>query len=367
MSDYPIYRYSSPFIFSKIVVDSKDIYSLTEAIETAQKQQKKYSFTEKGLILLPEKEFLWPVKQDDTDSINLREKIERNDVIYTVDGNEITIRDAIRNTLDATLLWALQNKIKDLIEITIALGADPTISNEKGENSLFYSIIIEDMPLFEKLIQLFIEKKISLDIQDKFGNTALLHAVLKENIYAATQLLFAGADPTIKNNKGYKAAMYTKDFSLIELLEKPDLLKYSEFSLRAISSKLQEKDAKIHANLCLKFYTNSLEIILEHMDKIGFLKEPSETGKLEELGQLLFAFSNLLSARGDMDKLAHDARSASAKQGHPIAKRIIENFSHYPKTFYNKKDHAITLEEEKQKASDSLEEKVISDNFFKKN
>jgi len=134
------------------------------------------------------------------------------------------------------LMGAAHRGKHSLVNLLIASGADTNCFNKNNESALSCTldmgytqsaeILLEagckkiidhqglcfQTPLIRAtkynlitMIILFIKYGCNLNLQDQDGNTALMHAVIKDNVSAVQILLAAGADTTIKNKDGKKA------------------------------------------------------------------------------------------------------------------------------------------------------------------
>lgn len=86
----------------------------------------------------------------------------------------------------------------------IEQGANINAKDKKGTNAFMYAAYSNSIILLKK----FIELKVNVNDVDENGNTALMKAVLKSNSLAIKILLEAGADPNIRNKRGFNVFDY---------------------------------------------------------------------------------------------------------------------------------------------------------------
>ena len=99
---------------------------------------------------------------------------------------------------------SFKHEAEDLIPILLEKGIDINAAQSKGDqrNPLMMAVIVKSL----KIVKLLLQHNADLNIQDKYGNTALGISVImyrSEKDAAVLQcLLKNGADPDLKNNAG---------------------------------------------------------------------------------------------------------------------------------------------------------------------
>lgn len=125
---------------------------------------------------------------------------------------------------------AVQSGSWDIVRILLDNGANINIQTRSGQTPLMLSAATVDINRqpTDGPARLFIERGAQLDIQDTEGNTALIHAVLKNNEPMVRLLLENGANPNVQNAVGQTALSIAKsdpvenqNKAIIELLKNP--------------------------------------------------------------------------------------------------------------------------------------------------
>ena len=110
-------------------------------------------------------------------------------------GCDLNLRDKYENT---ALHWAIQHEA--VVQLLLAKGADVNAKNDCGQTAL--SWVARDGLLLVAQI-LLIDYSADVNIQDKYGCTALHGAALKGREDMLELLLEQGADPNIKDKDGW--------------------------------------------------------------------------------------------------------------------------------------------------------------------
>ncbi|KAF8196194.1 ankyrin repeat-containing domain protein [Mycena galopus ATCC 62051] len=94
--------------------------------------------------------------------------------------------------------WAARNGYLYIIQLLIAHGADPTIADSQGYNSLHLATHSSSiMPLLYLLHQ-----PVNVDSRDAQGHTALMWAAYQGDALSVDLLLRHGASPTVQDDAG---------------------------------------------------------------------------------------------------------------------------------------------------------------------
>ncbi|CAB0038486.1 unnamed protein product [Trichogramma brassicae] len=114
---------------------------------------------------------------------------------------EIDARDDLGNT---ALRLALVRDNREVAELLLRRGADPTLANNRNGRSPLHLIFKQKS--YAELARLLLEvgggKKVKLDVQDKQGNSPLHLAAAKRRTRQIELLLRHGADPNLANRRG---------------------------------------------------------------------------------------------------------------------------------------------------------------------
>lgn len=98
-------------------------------------------------------------------------------------------------------------------------------------------------------MKLLINKGAQLDRHDNNGDTALILAVISNNLGALEKLLEMGANPTLRNKQGetvLSIAQALNNIEMIELLEKAIKDKAYFFFNRAMVSSIAQSSGLVH-------------------------------------------------------------------------------------------------------------------------
>jgi len=134
------------------------------------------------------------------------------------------------NILNADLLKAVKasnkNEVKRLLNEPYI---DANIKGEYGKTPLILAIensspdggVEELLQRFRvtEIVKMLLDKGANPDIQDKWGNTALMWAAVKNNPETVQLLLDAGANPDIQDNDGWTALYFVKRLGYIGIIE----------------------------------------------------------------------------------------------------------------------------------------------------
>jgi ankyrin repeat protein len=148
-----------------------------------------------------------------------------------------------------------------------------------------------------KEIKKFIEEGGDLNIQDKWGDTALLCAIYKRHLDIAVLLLDNGADKDLKNHNGKTALDYAEKYNYTEIIELLTMslenrLKEKELRKKEkeLKEKFERKERTIKEEL-IKEFEERKKMMTEGLIKKFEEKEKELTKILEEKeGKLLAGF-----------------------------------------------------------------------------
>ncbi|MBN1798262.1 MAG: ankyrin repeat domain-containing protein [Spirochaetales bacterium] len=152
-----------------------------------------------------EEMFIRAVKDNDMGSVKK----------YIGQGIDLNCKDRHKKT---ALMWASMYGYHDLVRLLLEHGAD--MDDGRG-NSHHIPLLTAAYNGDLKLVKLFLDKGTDINIQDKFGSTALLLSCSKQYIEVAEYLLDRGADPSKKHILGLDAFWYAfekRNYALLELL-----------------------------------------------------------------------------------------------------------------------------------------------------
>lgn len=193
----------------------------------------------------------------------IRKKIEmaRKDEPFflAVQGGDLTVIQSMveegcnvnaKNTCDCTVLELAGNMNRlDIVKYLHSKGAE--IRTKDNDNRLALRIPV--MAHYYDIITYYLDNGVDINAADNEGNTALIYSVNSSyngkclvnpdhNKEMAEFLIKKGADFTIKNNAGYDALSYAKQFSFtksaIEMLEKYLGHQFSNFSFQSRLEKI---------------------------------------------------------------------------------------------------------------------------------
>lgn len=119
---------------------------------------------------------------------------------YLIDkGGDVNIKDTVG---DNALSLAIFYNRNDVLDVLINNGGDYTILDSTKKTLLFKSIIIGARGNF---VERLIKAGVKLDVQDCFGNTALMYAIENRNEEAVIKLVEGGADVNVIGGFGHSA------------------------------------------------------------------------------------------------------------------------------------------------------------------
>jgi ankyrin repeat protein len=94
---------------------------------------------------------------------------------------------------------------REVIEWLLWLGCDANVRDKIDSTPIFDAICNPDI----EVLRCLVKSGADVNVQNKFGNTALMHAVFQGGqIDKIKILLAAGANTTLKNDKGMSAMDY---------------------------------------------------------------------------------------------------------------------------------------------------------------
>ncbi|MBY0352911.1 ankyrin repeat domain-containing protein [Candidatus Babeliales bacterium] len=99
---------------------------------------------------------------------------------------------------------AIQCNAPACAQLLLHHGANQNIPDSDGFTPLQWAIVDNVQELYQLLLE---DPKLTINAQNKYGETALHHAVEANNVTATTMLLERGANPTIKNNNNQTPAI----------------------------------------------------------------------------------------------------------------------------------------------------------------
>ena len=125
--------------------------------------------------------------------------LEIGDGSKSLETNPEARNTSIINNPDTTLIEALRKRNRNLLIESISDGDSSYYTGQHGDN-LFHALngrLVDD-----QLIEILVDKKISINGTDNFGNTPLHIAVMSRDEEYVKALTNHGADPDINNNIG---------------------------------------------------------------------------------------------------------------------------------------------------------------------
>lgn len=143
----------------------------------------------------------------------------------------------------------------DLVRNLLDKGSDITLTAALGNTALHQAATVSGtmtQRILEKADTIFTsqQKKNFINRQNKFGNTALILAVEKNNYDTVTELLLADADPNLANNDGFTALhqailqekptdeTYAIVAKLLDFKANPDIITTSKLTSKQLNSPL---------------------------------------------------------------------------------------------------------------------------------
>ena len=152
------------------------------------------------------------------------------------------MENKVENTINKELLKKLnlieesKNGHKETVELLLNSGADPNIQNKFGQTAL----IMASCEGHTEIIELLLNSGADPNIQNKFGRTALYCASCKEYKEIVELLLKANADPNIQDKKGGTA------YYVAQSKDIKDLLKEYQTKVNPNKRKFAELEEKIN-------------------------------------------------------------------------------------------------------------------------
>jgi ankyrin repeat protein len=138
-------------------------------------------------------------------------KIEIVKLLLEYKNVNIDVRDSIGVT---PLRIACVYGNSEIVKMLMDAGADPNVSN-KNTTPLIRSIEEKNKNCTKILLSY---PNIKIDLQDKCGNTALIHAVQKNYDDLVEKIIQYGADITLKNEYGKSAIDYSTSDKITSML-----------------------------------------------------------------------------------------------------------------------------------------------------
>jgi ankyrin repeat protein len=140
-------------------------------------------------------------------------------------GNMSVVKDflTIGFSPDATdvqgtplIILALRNGKESMFSLLLTSGSNlDAKSEDRGSTALMEAALKGS----SDLVRLLIDKGVDLDTQSKNGQTALMLAVGEAQTMVALQLIYAGADVTIKDQLGMTAEKYASLFGHTQIVD----------------------------------------------------------------------------------------------------------------------------------------------------
>lgn len=136
---------------------------------------------------------------------------------------------------------AVKSNNAAIVETLLSTGINiiNTVSVQNQKSALMYAVSAGKIN--SKLIDLLLDYKINVNVQDSLGNTALMYAAQRGDVKTVNVLLEANADITIKNENGEDAidiAWNTGNEELYELLD-PGRFRAQEMEKLSISPQMK--------------------------------------------------------------------------------------------------------------------------------
>jgi ankyrin repeat protein len=298
-------------------------------------------------------------------NLNFNRELYKFKNIPEDDNTDNTENDENNLSISKLLLDSFTDKRPDIASYIIKKYPNIIINCEKDsyERSLLhYLVIYSNYKCIESfLIDLFKNKSVNINnninIQDKFGNTPLHYAVLKNDNEMANLLIQNGANPKIKNNDETYIASATDancKTDQSEQAEQADLFKQStQLEQAELSNKSDTSDIFIHnENMNDLNDMNKLNKLVETYTKsdsdtfkFNYLTERSDRlDRLNRLDQLSTSASkNILKARLSQLDSEEDIDTAD------IAQDILKNLNAYSKNKNQTKTQTQTDTDEDDK------------------
>ncbi len=112
---------------------------------------------------------------------------------------------------NSALMYASRSGYLKAVKSLLKAGANANAHDNRGSTVLHYAADCRANPIIcEEIVQIILAEGVEVDVQDDDGDTALTVAAIRNHTSIETLLLYAGADPTIKNNNGFSAESIQK-------------------------------------------------------------------------------------------------------------------------------------------------------------
>ncbi len=102
------------------------------------------------------------------------------------------------------LVWAVKTLSVREVLVALARGADPNFKGDIGDTALMHAALREDTEMVNALIDAGADPNIA----DKYGQTALMNAVISGRAEVVEALINAGANPNAVDTRGQTALMF---------------------------------------------------------------------------------------------------------------------------------------------------------------
>lgn len=130
--------------------------------------------------------------------------------------DELSFLDEFPLEMEYTpLMEASMNGDKEKVKELLEDGEDPNVMNEVGDSALLVAIVNEQIDI----IPLLLEYGADPNLQDESGWTPLMSAVMTENLEIGKLLLDAGADPMLVDENDMSAIDHSKEITSKEYEE----------------------------------------------------------------------------------------------------------------------------------------------------
>lgn len=104
---------------------------------------------------------------------------------------------------ESVLMVAVASGHSELVETLLDSGADPSMTDAAGRNALIWAAISGDVAVLDALLA---TEENDLDFADFDGNTAVIHAAIRNHGELVERLIDSGADATRTNLAGLSAS-----------------------------------------------------------------------------------------------------------------------------------------------------------------
>lgn len=109
-----------------------------------------------------------------------------------------------RNTV---LLKKNERNLKRIIELLDSWGANIETVDQRGQNLLMAALLHAPLTVLDDLV----ERGVSVNCQDRWGNTPLMHAVCSYRLVVVKKFLALNADTSLQDYRGMTAFMLAKE------------------------------------------------------------------------------------------------------------------------------------------------------------